>query len=162
MFDKDLLVPETGWQPLPVFPWRHVTRSYVLDDTADRVAARLFWEPTTQMLHAKVHFGPMAEGPPGCAHGGSIAAVLDEVMGCCAWANQHSVVAANLNINYRGMVPLGLIHQLHASVTEVDGRKIFVTGQLCHAQTGDVLAEATGLFIELEHGQFKQHRPDAF
>ena len=36
-------------------------------------------------LRAKVLFGPGTQGPPGHAHGGSMAAVLDEAMGGAAW-----------------------------------------------------------------------------
>ena len=38
------------------------------------------------------------QGPPGHAHGGASAAILDEVMGLVVWAAGHKVLAANINI----------------------------------------------------------------
>ncbi|MBL0345264.1 PaaI family thioesterase [Candidatus Villigracilis affinis] len=46
------------------------------------------------------------QGPPGHTHGGASAAILDEIMGLVVWAAGHKVVAANININYRKMLPL--------------------------------------------------------
>ena len=58
-------------------------------------------------VYAKVWFGPYAEGPPGHAHGGGIAAVLDETMGMTAWHFGHPAVAVSLNVKFLRMMPLG-------------------------------------------------------
>ena len=44
--------------------------------------------------------GPPIEGPPGHAHGGSMAAVLDEAMGAAAWMEGHLVVAVRLATSF--------------------------------------------------------------
>ena len=77
------------------------------DNRADRDDA-----DTTDRWVVEGHawFGPGCEGPPGHAHGGSQAAVLDEAMGAVAWINSHSCVAGGFQIKYEQM--LKLVHHL--------------------------------------------------
>lgn len=119
-------------------------RSFVSGDPAgDRLRVAYWHDPATGELRARVWFGPGAEGPPGHAHGGSIAAVLDEVMGVCAWQQGRRVVAARLDISFLLPLPLGLDVTAKAQVTAIEGRRVTVHGQVGH------YAKATGLFIEV-------------
>ena len=61
-------------------------------------------------------FGPGAAGPPSHAHGGSIAAVLDEAMGVAAWSRGYASVAARLEVDFVKMIPLGTDALLEAWV----------------------------------------------
>ncbi|QED30094.1 PaaI family thioesterase [Microvenator marinus] len=96
-------------------------------------------------LKGRAWFGPGAQGPPGHAHGGSIAAVLDEALGSACWAAGHPVLAAELTTRFKQKVKLGQAYDVEAEVTRVEGRKIFVEGRILNGD--EVLAEATGLFI---------------
>lgn len=100
-------------------------------------------------LAAKAWFGPDSQGPPGHAHGGSIAAVLDEVMGAAAWARGHQAVAASITVNFRQMLPLGTVCKVGAWVTAVEGRKVHTRGVLAMSN-GQAVADAEGLFVVVE------------
>ncbi len=98
-------------------------------------------------LHARVWFGPETEGPPGHAHGGSVAAVMDEALGLAAWAAGYSIVVGNLNVSFRNMLPIQKVVTLESRVISVAGRKIMVHGRIF---CGDTLyAEAECLCITI-------------
>ncbi len=106
-------------------------------------------------LVAMAWFGPGAIGPPGHAHGGSSAAILDEIMGLVAWNAGHAVVAARLTIDYRKLVPLGIVARVEAEVDRVEGRRVYVAGRLV-GPTGEVLVEGEGLYVKIGEERFKQ------
>lgn len=105
-------------------------------------------------LHGEVKFKIGAEGPPGHIHGGCQAAVLDELMGSCCWANKHSVVAKKIEVEFLKMLPTQKIYQLLASIEKIDGRKIFVLGQIL--ADGEVYAKSSGLFIILDEEKLQE------
>ncbi len=95
-----------------------------------------YYRNSKQALRARIWFGPATEGPPGAAHGGAIAAVLDEVLGLAAWAAGYPVVVGNLNISFRNMLPLGEVTTVETEIVSVEGRKVMVHGKVC---CGDVV-----------------------
>ncbi len=146
---------EPGWSPVNPLLAVGTLRSFVSGEPAgDRLRVRYFRRDQDDALVGKVWFGPGAEGPPGHAHGGSIAAVLDEATGCAAWLAGHSVVAARLTIEFRRLLPLGTLATLEAWVEHTDGRKVATRGRLLGAG-GEPFAEAEGLFIILPHERFR-------
>jgi acyl-coenzyme A thioesterase PaaI-like protein len=146
MMPPEPTVP-AGCTPIEPFPVAGTSGMFVSRDPSGvRFRIRYFYRAHDAMLVAAVWFGPGTEGPPGHAHGGSIAAVLDEGMGAAAWHAGHPVVAARLTIDFRSMVALGTEATLEARVEHVDGRKVRVLGRLL-GRYGGVLAEAHGLFI---------------
>lgn len=151
----DPTVPD-GLSPIDPFPRLAGSGAFVSrDPQGDRFRVRYFHRPADDVLVALVWFGPGTEGPPGHAHGGSVAAVLDEAMGAAAWHSGHPVVAAHLAVDFRGMVPVGLEAVVEARIERVEGRKVRTSGRLLGA--GDeVLAEGNGLFIVLDPKQIEQ------
>lgn len=119
----------------------------------DIVRMRLYVREADGALVGRVWFGPGAQGPPGHAHGGSMAAVLDEALGSACWVAGYPVVAAELNTSFRKMLPLGRVLSVEAWVEQIDGRKIHPRGRLVDDE-GTVYSEATGLFITLGLEQF--------
>lgn len=73
------------WEPID--PFRAISRPFFVSGDADddRLRVAYFRRNEDDALLATVWFGSKAEGPPHHAHGGSIAAVLDEAMGASAW-----------------------------------------------------------------------------
>ena len=86
------------------------------------------------------------QGPPGHAHGGASAAILDEAMGLVVWAAGHKVAAVNIEINYHKPVPLHQPLTLEARVTEHDGRKAFSTGEI-RLPDGTVAVSGRGIYV---------------
>jgi acyl-CoA thioesterase FadM len=69
-------------------------------------------------------------------------------MGSCCWANKHPVVAKKIEVEFLKMLPMKKTFNLYASIEKIDGRKVFVHGQiLCE---GEEYARSTGLFIILD------------
>lgn len=145
---------EAGWTPVEPPQSIGAGRSFVSGEpNGDRLRVRYYRRERDGALVGKVWFGPGAEGPPGHAHGGSMAAVLDEAMGAAAWMAGHTVVAARLTVNFRRMLPLGTEALLESSVDGVDGKKVKMRGRL-FGPDGQPYAEGDGLFIVLVAERF--------
>jgi acyl-coenzyme A thioesterase PaaI-like protein len=147
---------EPGWISADPLAALGSIRTFVSGDpTGDRIRVKYFERERDGALVGKVWFGPGAEGPPGHAHGGSIAAVLDEAMGAAAWMIGHSVVIARLAVIFRRALPLGTDATVEARITRKRGRKIWICGHLLAAD-GIAFAESRGLFITLHMGRFTE------
>ena len=117
------------------------------DKTGNRFRMNYFRDQE-QNLVARVWFGPVTEGPPEHAHGGSIAAVLDEVLGLTAWAAGHPVVVGNLNVSFRQLLPIQIVVQVTTRLISVKGRKIMVHGEVSSLD-GIVYATGEALCIKI-------------
>ncbi|XP_077160175.1 acyl-coenzyme A thioesterase THEM4-like [Paroedura picta] len=93
--------------------------------------------------------GPYLEGPPGFAHGGCIAAILDTTFVGCALSFVGQIMTVNLNINYKNPVPLGSVILTESKLDKVEGRKVLFSGQVWSVDGETLHAEATALFIQL-------------
>ena len=99
-------------------------------------------------------YGLAFEGPPGCLHGGFIAAGFDEILGLSQGLSGQVGMTGRLTISYRSPTPLFQEIVYRAKFIRKDGRKVFVEATL-HA--GDRLcAEAEGLFIAMKPEFFEQ------
>lgn len=138
---------DAGWQPLASFATAMGTRSFVsTDDEGDRIRVRYYTDDAGRVW-ARAWFGPGAEGPPGHAHGGALAALLDEAMGMAALASGRIVVAARIEVDFRALVPLRQVVTAEVAVGEAVGVKVPVRAVL---RRGDrVACESTGLFVEV-------------
>ena len=98
--------------------------------------------------HIAMELGAAYEGPPGHLHGGYCALVLDHVCGSLASRGNPDTTAATGTLTLRYQRPTRLGHlRADAQITSIDGRKIFVSGQLADADGVTVTAE--GIFITL-------------
>ncbi len=109
-----------------------------------------YYRNENKCLRARVWFGPETEGPAGHCHGGSMAAVLDEVLGLAAWTEGYPVVVGHLNVSFRNMLPLGQVVTVESRVVAVEGRKVTVSGRICSGEV--VYAEAECLCITVSKG----------
>ncbi len=110
--------------------------------------------PEGERAAARVTFGSAYEGPPGCVHGGYVAAAFDEVLGFVQSLTGSPGMTGRLITHYRKPTPLHTELRFDAWVEGVSGRKITAKGTL-HA--GDVLcAEGEGLFISILPGTFQK------
>jgi acyl-coenzyme A thioesterase PaaI-like protein len=95
----------------------------------------------------KVIMDDSKEGPPGHAHGGALAALVDEVMGASAWHAGHRVLAVSLSFSLKSAVPLHTEVILRGRVDRKEGRKVFASGELL-LPDGRIAIEGTGVFVE--------------
>ncbi len=99
-------------------------------------------------IEGRVVFGAAYEGPPGCVHGGHVAAVFDELLGMAQSLGGNPGMTGTLSIRYRRPTRLHVELRLVGELVRIEGRKIFTQGRL---YDGDVLtAEAEGLFISVD------------
>jgi acyl-coenzyme A thioesterase PaaI-like protein len=138
---------EEGWVPFDAPSLVGESLRFVSGNREpDRFRAR-YYRDSDKHLHARFWFGPETGGPPGHAHGGALAAVMDEALGLAAWAAGYPIVVANLNVNFRNMLPLEKVVTVESRVISVEGRKIKVHGRIFCGDT--TYAEADCLCITI-------------
>jgi acyl-coenzyme A thioesterase PaaI-like protein len=97
-------------------------------------------------VHGRVRFGSAYVGPPTSVHGGVIAALFDELLGCANIANEVGGMTGTLRVQYRAPTPIGAELRLEGWVERIEGRKIIARGTMHHGDT--LTAEADGVFIQ--------------
>ena len=138
---------EEGWRDISKFSDLLTRNSYVSGEPeGDRIRMRYWQRIGDGAAVGKAWFGPKAQGPPGYAHGGSQAALMDEVMGAAAWIAGHAVFTARLTHHYRQMLPLLETVRFEAIVDRVEGRKVHVKGFI-ESLDGKTYSETEGLFV---------------
>lgn len=138
---------EVGWVPFDAAALVGESLRFVSGDPDGNRFRIRYYRDGEQQLQARIWFGPETEGPPGNAHGGSVAALFDEVLGLAAWAAGYPIVVGNLNVSFRKMLPLQKVVTLESKVISAAGRKVMVHGRLCHGET--VYAEGECLCITI-------------
>ena len=91
------------------------------------------------------------QGPPGFAHGGVIAAALDEAMSLVLHGQGTYAVTAGLEVELRAPAPVGSFVRLEADVDEVRGSRLHLAARAL-AEDGTEIARATGVFVEAPAG----------
>jgi uncharacterized protein (TIGR00369 family) len=91
------------------------------------------------------------QGYPGVAHGGIVAAMLDEVAGRCLMGDREAprfMFTARLNITYRKNVPVGQPLKLVGKAVDSRGRSATAISTI-YDQAGNILAQAEALLINV-------------
>ncbi len=125
------------------------------------IAPPLHLEIRDGMVHGRARFDHQYEGPPGCVHGGFIAATFDELLGSTQSLSGSPGMTGTLTIRYENPTPLHTDLRLEGELEGVERRKVFTVGRLF---AGDTLtAVAHGIFISMGIDTFrsmKDERPD--
>ena len=98
-------------------------------------------------------YGAAYEGPPGCLHGGFIAAGFDEILGLAQAYSGRPGMTGKLSISYRSPTPLFQEVRFVGRLDHVDGRKISTSATLSVGER--LCAEAQGLFISMKSEVFE-------
>lgn len=102
----------------------------------------------------RVNFSAVYEGPPGCVHGGFLAAAFDEVLGITQSLSGNPGLTAQLSIRYLSPSPLHVDLVFTGRITRIEGRKIHTEAVLKNGET--VCAQAEGLFISMSPEVFER------
>lgn len=94
-------------------------------------------------------------GPPGYAHGGIIATLLDEAMSKSNRAKNIVAMTRHLEVDYLRPVPLKAALTLTARHTSASGRKHHCEAEIVTGE-GEVLARGKALFIEIDPERFRK------
>lgn len=92
---------------------------------------------------------PQYQGPPGHAHGGIIATILDEAMGKVNKLHKVVALTKNMRVEYLRPVPLGQKLTVIGREQETSGKQHINVAEISNDQ-GQVLARSTGTFIAVD------------
>jgi acyl-coenzyme A thioesterase PaaI-like protein len=107
----------------------------------------------------EVTFGERHQGAPGFAHGGVVAAALDDALGMLLMRLRRAAVTRRLEIDYERPCFIGRRYEVAAACERIDGRKLWLTSTL--REGDDVVARAKGLFIVVDAEHFLQGDPNS-
>ena len=97
------------------------------------------------------------QGPPGHAHGGIIATILDEAMGKVNKLRSVIAVTKTMEVEYLKLVPLRKSLIVEGRERSARGRKHVNVAQILN-EKGEVLARSRGLFIAIDPAKmFAKH-----
>lgn len=102
-----------------------------------------------------VVFGSAYEGPPGCVHGGFLAAAFDEILGAAQSLTGSPGMTGTLTIRYRRPSPLHEPLRFEGRLRGVERRKKFVDGRCLVG--GQLTAEAEAIFISVDLSRLRPH-----
>ena len=114
------------------------------------LAPPLQFEMTDGVTRGHAVYTTAYEGPPGCLHGGFVAAAFDDMMGFAQMASGFAGYTGTLTVKMRRPTPLDRRIDYEAGLDRVDGRKIFCWGKSWDGDT--LLCEATILFVAPRSG----------
>lgn len=97
------------------------------------------------------------EGPPGHAHGGIIATMLDEAMSKANRAQDVVAMTRRMEVEYLRPVPLRQTIMLTGRRVSHDGRKNYCEAEIAN-EAGAVLARGKALFIAVDRRILKRLR----
>ena len=100
-----------------------------------------------QSISTQVTLGLAQQGPPGYAHGGASAALLDEAMGSSVWVAGYQAVSVNLQVDYLKPLPLNIPFMVKGMIEKTDGRKISASSSIL-SMDGTVLVRGLGIYID--------------
>lgn len=125
---------------------------------ADRLRLRLFKRLSDQHLIGRAWFGQGTDGPPGHAHGGVVAYILDEAMGAAAWASDYPAVAARLDFTYLRMSPMWIDLEIEAWISKATRGRLLLSGEV-RMPNGETCVTSHGEFSILEKSKVKMLEP---
>ena len=135
---------EEPWPSQPDNPFRHCFGCG--PDRSDGLRVRCF--RTEQGVASPILIARRYEGPPGAAHGGIVAAYLDEVLGASVLrATGRVAVTGELTVRYVAPVPIETPMVGRGALVADHGRYVDVEGRLEDLGTGRVFATARGRFF---------------
>jgi len=113
---------------------------------------KFFLDESARHAICKFKLARRYQGPPGHAHGGIIATILDEAMGKVNKCSNVLALTRTMNVEYLKPVPLGEQLTVIGRAKSVSGREYVNVAEVVGAQ-GEVLARSTGTFIAVDPGR---------
>lgn len=105
--------------------------------------------PAGNAYRSEFQLGPSFAGPPGHAHGGIIATILDEAMSKANRLRSTVALTRRIEVDYLRPVPLGQPLVVEGRIVRVRGRALYNRAELRNAE-GVVLARSRGKFLAID------------
>jgi uncharacterized protein (TIGR00369 family) len=118
---------------------------------ANRKGMRLkfYSDEETRRTFCKFKLAQHLQGPPGHAHGGIIATILDEAMGKVNKFRSVVALTRSMNVEYLKPVPLGKELTVTGWEQKVEGREHTNLAEITN-ENGEILARSTGVFVVVD------------
>jgi uncharacterized protein (TIGR00369 family) len=113
---------------------------------------KFFLDESMRQAVCKFKLARRYQGPPGHAHGGIIATILDEAMGKVNKFSNVVALTRTMNVEYLKPVPLGKQLTVIGRAESVLGREYVNVAEVV-GDKGEVLARSTGTFITVDPGR---------
>jgi len=115
---------------------------------ADGMQLDFFFDEAAHTAFCHFNLAAKYQGPPGHAHGGIIAVILDEAMGKVNKLRNVLALTKSMNVEYLKPVPLGKDLTVTAHEERVEGRVHVNAAEITDA-SGAVLARSVGTFVSI-------------
>ncbi|XP_036999581.2 acyl-coenzyme A thioesterase THEM5 [Artibeus jamaicensis] len=128
--------------------WRLFTRCIPVEGQGYEYV--IFFHPSKKKSVCLFQPGPYLEGAPGFAHGGSLAAMMDETFSKTAYLAGEGLFTLSLNIRFKNLIPVGSLAVLNIDVEKTEDQKLHMS---CVAQSRDqktIYAKSSGVFLQLQ------------
>ena len=106
-------------------------------------------------LRATYAFSAKHAGAPGIAHGGTVAALVDDLCGFSLFVIRQAAVTRKLEVEYLKPVLVGVPYDLVGRIDRREGRKVFVSAE-GRAPDGTLTFRGEALFITVDVSHFAQ------
>eukprot|EP00069_Balaena_mysticetus_P006393 bmy_18542T0 len=138
-----------GWIRLPSFKSNRnhiqgLKLPLALTVTSDKSDCRIFtrcietegqgYEYVIFFHSSKKNSAPTWRGPPGFAHGGSLAAMIDETFSKTVYLAGEGLFTLNLSIRFKNLIRVGSLAVLNVDVEKIEDQKLYIS---CVAQSAD-------------------------
>jgi uncharacterized protein (TIGR00369 family) len=115
----------------------------------DGMRLKFSYDEERDCFVCRFRLGKRYTGPPGHAHGGIIATLLDEAMGKVNKLRHVVALTSQITVNYLKPVPLNKPLRVESREVRVRGRRHINMGEILN-QHGAVLARGQGTFIAID------------
>jgi len=118
-------------------------------DNPDGMRLKFYFDEEARLAFCKFKLARRYQGPPGHAHGGIIATILDEAMGKVNKLRSVVALTKSMNVQYLKPVPLGQQLTVRGREERVVGREHTNIAEIVN-EAGEVLARSTGTFVAVD------------
>jgi len=124
-------------------------------DNPEGMRLKFFFDEGHRRAWCRFRLPRRYQGPPGHAHGGIIATILDEAMGKVNKLRSVIALTSSMQIEYLRPVPLGKPLMVEGTERSVRGRRHLNAAEI-KGDDGQVLARSKGVFIAVDPERMKQ------
>jgi acyl-coenzyme A thioesterase PaaI-like protein len=129
---------------------------------ADGMQLDFYFDEAARTAFCNFNLAARYQGPPGHAHGGIIATILDEAMGKVNKLRHVIALTSRIQIEYLKPVPLAKPLVIESWEKSVRGRRHVNVGEIRN-EKGEVLARGRAVFIAIDpHRMFAKHLPKSY
>jgi uncharacterized protein (TIGR00369 family) len=118
-------------------------------DNLEGMRLRFVYDPQRARFVCRFRLGKRYTGPPGHAHGGVIATVLDEAMGKVNKLRHVVALTSTITVDYLKPVPLNQPLRVESRELRVRGRYHTNAAEILDAK-GQILAHSQGVFVAID------------